>query len=304
MSKRMQSNILLLLAAFVWGTAFVAQKSGGSLGTFTYNGIRTLMGFLFLLIIIAIKDHTPSAKSKRKEMTIDEIKKGKRILTIGGICCGVALFVASNLQQFGIMHTTVGKAGFITSLYTIIVPIISIILKKRVRPVIWLCVIIAIFGFYLLSMGSGEFKLQFGDAIILICALVFAVHIMIIDHFVPHCDGVKLSCIQFLVSGLLGIVFMFIFEKPAIHEILNMWFPILYAGILSSGVGYTLQIVGQRHAEPTQATLLMSLEAVFSALAGALLLAERMAVKEYLGCAIIFAAVIIAQLPERKRIKS
>lgn len=301
----MQSNILLLITAFIWGSAFVAQKSGMEfIDPFTYNGIRTFIGGLVLIPVIFIMN---MGKANPKETEITEEEQSakaaqKKLLIIGGICCGAALFVASSLQQFGVSYTTAGKAGFITTLYVVIVPIISILIGKKVRPLMWLCVIMGAVGLYLLCMTDASFKLQFGDMLVLLCAFAFAVHIMVIDYFSPKVDGVKLSCIQFLFAGLLGIICMFIFENPDINAILACWLPILYAGVLSCGIGYTLQIIAQKHAEPTVASLLMSLESVFAVISGAVLLHETMSGRELLGCAVIFAAVIIAQLPEKNKL--
>lgn len=305
MSKKMKSNILLLLTAFIWGSAFVAQKSGMDyIEPFTYNGIRTFIGGLVLIPVILIMNRG-KAKPEETELTEEEqaAKAAQnKLLIIGGICCGAALFVASSLQQFGVSYTTAGKAGFITTLYVVIVPIISVIIGKKVRPIMWLCVIMGAVGLYLLCMTDASFKLKFGDMLVLLCAFAFSLHIMIIDHFSPKVDGVKLSCIQFLFAGLLGIICMFIFEHPDINAILDCWLPILYAGVLSCGIGYTLQIVAQKHAEPTVASLLMSLESVFAVISGAVLLHETMSARELLGCVVIFAAVIIAQLPEKNKL--
>ena len=298
MSKKMQSNILLLITAAIWGSAFVAQKSGMDyIGPFTYNGIRTFIGGLVLIPVIMLL-----SRGKKEEPVLIEAEKQKqnKLLLIGGICCGSVLFVASMLQQFGVMYTTAGKAGFITTLYVVMVPIVSVLIGKKVRAIMWLCVAMGAAGLYLLCMTDASFKLGLGDTLVLLCAVGFTGHIMVIDYFSPKVDGVKLSCIQFLFAGALGIICMFIFEEPDINAILQCWLPILYAGVLSSGVGYTLQIVAQRHAEPTVASLLMSLESVFAVIAGAILLHETMSVRELSGCAVIFAAVIIAQLPSKE----
>ena len=209
--------------------------------------------------------------------------------------------MASSLQQFGVSYTTAGKAGFITTLYVVIVPIISVLLRKRVRPIMWLCVVLGAVGLYLLCMTDDSFKLAFGDMLVLLCAVAFAVHIMVVDHFAAKLDGTKLSCIQFLTSGILGLVGMAIFESPDISAILDCWLPILYAGVLSCGLGYTFQVIAQKYAEPTVASLLMSLESVFAVISGAILLHETMSMRELTGCAVIFAAVIISQLPEKKK---
>ena len=297
MSKKMQSNILLLLTAIIWGSAFVAQKSGMDyVEPFTFNGIRTFIGGLVLIpVIFFMEKKNPPEEISREEKT----KKNKELL-IGGICCGLALFAASSLQQFGLSYTTAGKAGFITTLYVVFVPIISVLLRKKVRPIMWLCVAMGAVGLYLLCMTDASFRLTFGDTLVLLCAVAFAVHILTVDHFSPKMDGIKLSCIQFLTVGIVSMVCMFIFEHPDIHAILDCAVPILYAGMLSCGLGYTFQVVAQKHAEPTVASLLMSLESVFAVVFGALLLHETMSMRELSGCLIIFIAVIISQLPEKK----
>lgn len=293
----MQSNILLLLTAIIWGSAFVAQKSGMDyVEPFTFNGIRTFIGGLVLIpVIFFMEKKNPPEEISREEKT----KKNKELL-IGGICCGLALFAASSLQQFGVSYTTAGKAGFITTLYVVFVPIISVLLRKKVRPIMWLCVAMGAVGLYLLCMTDASFRLTFGDTLVLLCAVAFAVHILTVDHFSPKMDGIKLSCIQFLTVGIVSMVCMFIFEHPDIHAILDCAVPLLYAGVLSCGLGYTFQVVAQKHAEPTVASLLMSLESVFAVVFGALLLHETMSMRELSGCLIIFIAVIISQLPEKK----
>ena len=297
MSTKMQSNILLLLTAIIWGSAFVAQKSGMDyVEPFTFNGIRTFIGGLVLIpVIFFMEKKNPPEEISREEKT----KKNKELL-IGGICCGLALFAASSLQQFGVSYTTAGKAGFITTLYVVFVPIISVLLRKKVRPIMWLCVAMGAVGLYLLCMTDASFRLTFGDTLVLLCAVAFAVHILTVDHFSPKMDGIKLSCIQFLTVGIVSMVCMFIFEHPDIHAILDCAVPLLYAGVLSCGLGFTFQVVAQKHAEPTVASLLMSLESVFAVVFGALLLHETMSMRELSGCLIIFIAVIISQLPEKK----
>lgn len=300
MSKRLKSDALLLLTAFIWGSAFVAQKVGADIGTFTYNGIRTFIGGLVLIPVILVLDAMAKKKNPVDTRPQEEKAAEKKLLILGGICCGLALFVASTLQQYGITFTTAGKAGFITSLYAVIVPIMSIVLGKKVRPIIWLCVVLGACGLYLLCIPKGEgFHLQVGDLFVLICAFAFAVHILIIDYFSPKVNGVKMSCIQFLLAGAIGIVCMFIFEEPSMSAILAAWMPILYAGVLSCGVAYTLQIVAQADADPTEASLILCLESVFSVITGAIILGESMSMRGLLGCALIFGAVVVSQLPSK-----
>ena len=302
MSKKMQSNILLLFTALIWGSSFVAQKSGMDyIEPFTFNGIRMVIGGLVLIPFILLMDRKKARDGAAEPMSDEEKAKARKKIIAGGICCGLAIFVASSLQQFGVSYTTAGKAGFITTLYVVIVPIISVLLRKRVRPIMWLCVVLGAVGLYLLCMTDDSFKLAFGDMLVLLCAVAFAVHIMVVDHFAAKLDGTKRSCIQFLTSGILGLIGMAIFESPDINAILDCWLPILYAGVLSCGLGYTFQVIAQKYAEPTVASLLMSLESVFAVISGAILLHETMSMRELTGCAVIFAAVIISQLPEKKK---
>ena len=298
MSKKMRSNILLLTAALIWGSAFVAQKSGMDyIEPFTFNGIRTFIGGLVLIPVILFMSKT----KVEAEKTPEERKLEKRNLFLGGGLCGIILFAASSLQQFGVVETDAGKAGFITTLYVVMVPIFALVIGKKVRKIIWLCVVLGAVGMYLLCIKAGSgFSLEKGDFLVFLCAIIFAVHILVIDHFSPKVDGVKMSCIQFLVAGVLGLTCMLIFENPDITNILSCWLPILYAGVLSCGVAYTLQIIAQKDADPTVATLILSLESVFAVIAGAIILRETMSARELMGCAIIFAAVIIAQLPSKK----
>lgn len=300
MSKRLKSDGLLLLTAFIWGSAFVAQKVGADIGTFTYNGIRTFIGGLVLIPVILFLDSRSKKKNPIDSRSTEQKAAEKKLLIIGGLCCGAALFVASTLQQYGISFTTAGKAGFITSLYAVIVPIMSILLGKKVRPIVWLCVLCGACGLYLLCIPKGSgFHLQVGDLFVLICAFAFAVHILVIDYFSPKVNGVKMSCIQFLFAGAVGIVCMFIFENPDISSILTAWLPIVYGGVFSCGIAYTLQIVAQADADPTEASLILCLESVFSVITGAIILGESMDMRGLLGCALIFGAVIVSQLPSK-----
>ena len=222
---------------------------------------------------------------------------------IGGLSCGVVLCIASSLQQFGMFFDTdAGKTGFITSLYIVIVPILGLFLHKKVKPVIWFCVALGAVGFYLLCMAGkgGSFTLTTGDMFVLLCAFAFSCHILVVDYFAPKCDGIKLSCIQFLTAGIIGIVCMLIFESPVIADILDCWLPILYCGVFSSGIAYTLQVLGQEHAEPSVASLILSLESVFAVLFGVLLIGESLTLYEGIGCVVIFIAVIISQLPSKE----
>ncbi len=294
---------MLLITALIWGSAFVAQIKGMDiLGPFTFSCVRCLLGAIFLIPVAYLLEQSDKKKNPEKyavEKTAEELAYEKRILTIGGICCGIALFVAASLQQVGLQFTTAGKGGFITSLYIVIVPVLGLFLKKRVRPIIWGCIAVAAIGLYLLSIKDG-FTIGKGDFLVLLCAFAFSIHILVIDYFSPKANGVKLSCIQFFVAGLLSGVVMFIFETPVMADILASWMPIVYSGILSAGIGYTLQIVAQKDTDPTIASLLMSLESVFALISGMIILQEMMTGREALGCVLMFAAIIVAQLPSKE----
>ncbi len=289
MLKQLKGSIILLITAIVWGSSFVAQSEGMKLiEPFTYNSIRTLIGGIVLVPVIFCFRKFPG-KSGKKPLDW-------RVSILGGICCGVVLSVASSFQQFGIVTTTAGKSGFITAMYVIFVPVLALFLGKRQRPIIWLCVFMAIAGFYFLSFDN-DFSIVTGDWLTLICAVFFAVHILFIDHFLEKgADGTVMACTQFFTAGLIMLVLMFIFEKPDISAIFEAKYTILYAGVLSCGVGYTLQIIGQRYTAPTVATLIMSLESVFSVLSGWIVLGESLELREALGCCLVFAAVILAQV--------
>ena len=295
MSKKMRSNILLLITAAIWGSSFVAQKSGMDyIEPFTYNGIRTLIGGLVLIPVIYVfgKKHAGADGAPQK---IFDWEKDK-VSIIGGLFCGAALFVASSLQQFGVMYTTVGKAGFRTARYIVLVPLLGLLLKKRVALPVWVSVVIAAAGTYLLSIQE-DFTIAAGDLFVILCAVCFSVHILLVDRFSPSVNGVELSCIPFLVAGVFSTLVAFLVETPNVQDILRSWGPILYTGLISSGVGYTLQILGQKDTPPAVASLIMSLESVFAALSGWLLLGQGMTGREAVGCALVFAAVVLAQIP-------
>lgn len=276
----------MLLTATIWGVAFVAQSVGMDyIEPFTFNCIRSILGGITLLPVIFLgkgKSEPPS-----------------RTLLTGGICCGILLFAASNFQQFGIQYTTVGKAGFITACYIILVPIMGIFLKKKCTPLIWLSVLFALAGLYLLCI-TEEFSLGKGDVLVLICSFLFALHILVIDYFSPKTDGVKMSCIQFFVCGILSGICMLFTETPSFSNIRSAAVPLLYAGIFSCGVAYTLQIVGQKNMNPTVASLILSLESSISVLAGWILLGQGLGLREAVGCILMFAAILLAQLPVKK----
>lgn len=292
-----RNSLLLLLTATIWGVAFVAQSvSMDYIGAFTFNAVRCLIGSLTLLPVIWLLDKKRPVEEKEKISSPSE----RRTLIIGGICCGVLLCLASNFQQFGIKYTTVGKAGFITACYIIIVPIIGIFLKKKCSPFIWIAVILSLSGLYLLCLTPGEgFAVGKGELLVLICAFLFSLHILVIDHFSPLADGVKMSCIQFLVAGILSGIPALLFENPTLSGLLAAKIPILYAGIMSCGVAYTLQIVGQKNMNPTIASLILSLESCISVIAGWLILGQSLSIREIFGCVLMFVAIILAQLPQK-----
>ena len=289
--SKMKSNLLLALAAFIWGIAFVAQSvSMDHIGPWTFTCIRNFIAAATLYILMPLLNKISGSENK---------KTNKKEMWIGGICCGIALAVASMFQQTGIIYTTVGKAGFLTALYTVIVPILSLFLGKKSKWNVYVAVGISIIGMYFLCMNEN-FSIAYGDVLVLICALMFAFHIMIVDHFVKGIDGIKLSCIQFLTAGIFCLIPMVVLEKPNLNNIFEAAVPILYAGILSSGAGYTLQIVGQKGADPSIAGMILSLESVFAALAGTLLLHEVLSLRELFGCILVFGAIIFSQIQFRK----
>lgn len=294
----MKNNLMLLLTALIWGCASVAQSVGMDyVGPFTFNSVRCIIGSIVLIPVIFLMD----ALKKKSGMSKEEIRKERgdtKTLITGGICCGVVLGIASSLQQFGILFTSVGKAGFITAMYIVLVPILGMFLGRKVRPLIGLCVVIAVAGLYFLCM-TEKLSLGIGDLFVLICAFVFSIHILVIDHFSPLVDGVRMSAIQFLTAGILCAILMFVWETPKVSDLLAAWMPILYAGVMSCGVAYTLQILGQKNADPTVASLILSLESVFSVLAGWVILKQELSAKELFGCGLMFLAIVLAQLPQK-----
>ncbi len=297
----LKNSLLLLLAAVIWGIAFVAQSVGMDyVGGFTFNAVRSLIGSAVLVPLILIPGQKISDNSEISEAaasTTSGIQKRKDLI-IGGISCGICLCLASNFQQFGIKYTTVGKAGFITACYIVIVPIIGLFLGKKCSKFIWAAVAMALIGLYLLCITDG-FSIGKGDLLVLVCAFLFSIHILVIDHFSPKADGVKLSCIQFLTCGILSAIPALILEHPQVSSILAAWQPILYAGVMSCGVAYTLQVIGQKNMNPTVASLILSMESCISVLAGWIILGQQLSAKEILGCVIMFAAIILAQLPQK-----
>ena len=282
--KNLKGSLMLLITAIIWGFAFVAQSVGiDTMGPFTFNGIRCVIGGLVLIPVILILN-----KGRLKEILTREA-------LIGGICCGVCLFIASMFQQWGIMNSTVGKSSFITALYVIIVPLLGLFIGKKVSMKVWISVAISLVGLYLLCM-SGSLSLGTGDVYLLICAVCFSIHILVIDYFSPKADGVVISCIQFFTAGIISLIVMCFTEQPTWEMIYSGRYAILYAGLLSCGVAYTLQVVFQKDVEPTAASLILCLESVFGALGGWLILGEVLSAREITGCVLMFAAIVMAQL--------
>lgn len=291
---------MLLLAAIVWGVAFVAQSVGMDyVGPFTFNFARYYVGALVLTPYIIVKLLAPADKASGEKKA--KLKGGFKKNLIAGIGCGTFLFIASALQQFGIKYSVlVGKAGFLTALYIILVPVLGIFIGKKTRALIWVCVGLSVIGLYLLCMTNG-FVLEKGDVLLLLCALFFTFHIMYIDSVSPYTDGVVISCIQFATAGVFCTVGALLTETVSWGDVVRAAVPILYAGACSCGIGYTFQILGQKYVEPTKASLILCLESVVSVIAGWILLPDQaLSIRELVGCIIMFAAIILAQFAEKK----
>ncbi len=294
-SKTLFSSFLLMLAAFIWGTAFVAQSKGlEQIGNFTFLALRSCLAVVFLtpVSLFIYKNN----KKKIGDGPHGENKTffSKRLI-LGGVLCGGSVCLASLVQQYGIILSGVGKSGFLTTLYILIVPLLGLLFKRKVKPILWFSIVLATCGMYFLCVTQAG-GINIGDVLLIMCAFLFAVQIMIVDHFVETVDGVRLSLVQFAVSAVISTVGMFLFEEVDPVAIGDAWFSIFYAGVLSSGIAFTLQIVAQKNLNPTVASLLMSLESVFAALAGAFF-GERLSVNEIFGCVLVFLAIILAQLP-------
>lgn len=291
--KRTVSTLMMLLAALIWGCAFVAQSAAmDSIGPWTFTCIRSVLASIVLVPVAKAADvlrrkHEPDYKSDRSS-TIR-----------GGIACGIVLAAASMFQQVGILYTTVSKAGFLTALYCVLVPIMNRFMGKKSKGTIWISAALACIGLYLLCMNGSSFSLQHGDVLEIICAVLFAVHILVIDHYTRTADGIRMSCIQFLVCAVICLPGMII-ERPDWHSLRAAAVPILYAGILSSAGGYTLQIIGQKNADPTVAGILLCLESVFATLAGWIILHQSLSPREIAGCVLMFCAIVLASLSENQ----
>ncbi len=290
--KKIKGNLILLLTSVIWGASFVSQRVGmEKIPPATFNGIRLLIGALVLLPVIIISD-----RMKYKNGAEKPSKEEKKILLKGGIICGIFLCIATTVQTWGLMYTTSGKSGFITAMYIIFVPFIGLLLKRSFPKIAFLSAFIALVGMYLLCGFNDGFDFNIGDFLTLICAVVFSFHIIAIDIFSPKADGIKLSALQFFFAGIIDFVIIVLFDKPDIGLIIDCTVPILYSGVMSCGVAYTLQIIGQKYTDPASASILMSLESVFAVLSGMIILGEAMSGIEILGCMLMFAAIIINTL--------
>lgn len=301
MAKKMRiiGPILLISAAMIWGLSFVAQKQGMEyVEGFTFNGIRSLIGGIVLLPVIFFRSRKNPVKLSPVEKKQNRKDNIKGILIVGTMLC-----IGSNLQQFAFDYIEPGKVGFITALYMLLVPLISFIVYKKKQPVTtWIGVILGVGGLYMICMGgASSFSLGKGEILAMLCSIAFALHIIVIDKYAPKIDTIVLSCGQYLVTGVVSCILMFIFEKPDIGNIMQAAVPILYAGIMSCSCAFTFQIIGQKYTEPTLASMLLCTESVFSVIFSFIILGERMTGIEYVGCAVMFTAIIIAQLPAKKK---
>lgn len=294
MKKQLKGSLALLFGTFIWGSAFIAQSVGMDLiGPFTFQAIRCMLAVVFLFLITLVFDWKIGIKSALRKWKI------KRLWLAGSIC-GCALFVAASLQQIGLVYTDPGKAGFLTAMYIVLVPMLGIFVHRKPGLNAVFSVMLALVGLYLLSF-MGVTSINLGDLFLIGCALGFAVQILLIDRFAQDLDGLRLNCVQALVVAVLSVPFMLLTEELEMGNILACWLPLGFAGILSMGVAYSLQIVGQKNLEPTTASLIMSLESVFAALGGWLILHNTMTPRELCGCGLVFSGVIISQLPAKKQ---
>lgn len=297
--KRLRGNILLFIAAFIWGTAFVGQRLGVNyLHGCTFNGIRSFIGCIALLPVIFFMDNKEKKQGTYK-------KDHLPTLITGGIVCGIFLFWASTAQTVALVDADEGKAGFMTTLYLIIVPILGIFTGKRVKLIVWISALFAAVGMYFLCMERETgFAFDKSELLLLMCAFVFSFHILAVDHFSPRVNGVKLSCIQFFVVGCISLVYMIFVDKPSLEDILKCVGPLLYLGVMSSGIAYTLQIVAQKDTEPAVASIIMSMESLFALLAGAAFSKVMPSARALIGCALMMVAILLVQMPQKEEKKN
>jgi len=295
---QLKGVIILLLTALIWGVAFVAQSAGmDDVGPLTFSGTRTLLGAIVLLPVIIIRDRAAMKKMTPEQIT--DKKSADKKAIINGCVLGLVFCIATNTQQYAFLDSAPGKIAFITALYIFFVPLLGLFIKKKVPLVTWICVVFGLIGLYFLCIDPANLgAINKGDLLAIICSVIFSVHILLIEKFAPDVDGIKLSCIQFAVAGVISCILMFIFEDPQIAAIKSALIPILYAGILSCGLAYTFQIVGQKYTEATVASLLLCMESVFGVIASAIILHDILAPREIFGCAIMFAAIILSQFSD------
>ena len=302
MTNQTKNSMLLMLCALIWGTAFVAQSAGSGMGAFSFLAGRSWLAVLVLIPTVLVFDAIRRKNgADAKPKTAAEKKK----LLAAGFVCGTLLFAASAAQQIGItINPSTAKAGFLTAMYVVLVPVFGLFLGRKGSAQLWISMVVAVLGLYLLCMKNGFGGIEASDWILLSCAVLFSFQIMAVDHFSPQMDGVRLSLVEFFVVSVESTVAAFLFEQPAMAEFVTFAGPILYCGIMSSGVAYTLQILGQRDLNPAVASLIMCLESVFSALGGWLLLHQNLSFRESTGCVLLFAAVVLAQLPLGRLMRS
>lgn len=302
-NKKLFGNGLLLLTALIWGTAFVFQRVGmESIEPITFNAARMALATIAIGLVAILTQRKGQKSSETR--TVEEQKQYKRSTIIGGICCGCFLSLGSILQQMGLVYTTAGKAGFITAMYMLLVPIIGCVLfKKKNTWLVWLSVLLGVVGMYFLCI-SGEFRLSYGDSLVCICAVFFSCHILCCDYFARRGNPIWISAIQFATATVISSVAAMIAEEPSVAKLVSATIPIIYCGVVSGGIGYTLQIVAQKYTDPTIASLLMSMESVFAVIAGVILLHEHMSIRELSGCVIMLVAIVLVQIPLPKGMKS
>lgn len=308
MSKKMLGNIMLTITAFIWGISFVFQRKGMEyIEPLTFAASRLVLAALAVMIVAFIMDMRERKKPGFTPRTGETADAYKRNTILGGVLAGLCLTGAGAFQQMGVVYTTAGKAGFITALYMMLVPVINFLFfKKKNTWLVWLGVVVGVVGLYLLCMTDKSFSVTKGDGLILICSVFFALHILVCDHFAPIGNPVKISAIQFITACACTWVLAILWEDPTWAKIVSAAVPIAYCGVMSGGVAYTLQILAQRDTDPTVAALILSLESVFAVIGGAIMLHERMSPRELIGCLIMFIAIILVQipLPEKKEKKA
>ncbi len=290
--QKLKGNLILILMAFVWGLGFVAQSAGMDyIGANTFNGIRMLIGSFVLLPFALVARH-------KRIQAQNNSRAYYKTLIKSGVLCGILLWGASTIQTWGLAYTTPGKSGFITAMYIIFVPIIGIFMKKHITARMIISALIAVFGMYLLCLSGSGGTVNIGDLLTLICAILFSLHIIVVDRYTPEVNAIEFSSLQFFVCGIINIICMLSFEDFSFEVIKTCTIPLLYSGLFACGIGYTLQPIGQRYAEPTTASILMSLESVFALLSGMVILGDKPTFAELLGCLVMFSAIILIQLPD------